>query len=208
MRIYATFYNFSVLMQQEASNPNDNNVIEGIRAGDFKILSQFYADHFRAVEKLILVNHGNSLDAEDIYQEAVTVLYENLQDPGFRLSCRPGTYLYSVARNLWRKRVERDKDRSFQELPEREYISVADSWDIALETEFSEKDHLTRQALFEMGDPCKAVLEAYYFFKKSMEAIATEFNYKDAGSAKNQKYKCLKRLQEIVLKRWYNRSDR
>lgn len=194
-------------MEKHDHHYDSNAVIEGIRLGDTRILTCFYASHYRTTEKLILNNNGNKADAEDIFQDAIMVLYVNLQDPEFQLKCRPETYVFAVARYKWLKRLGRDKMRIFQELPEIELVAIEEVELIDFEMEYSKKDQLTRQVLLELGNPCKAILESYYFMKKSMETIAKEFAYKDADSAKNQKYKCLKRLQQIVLKRWDDNSN-
>ena len=53
------------------------------------------------------------------------------------------------------------------------------------------------QAMNNLGEPCKSLLEAYYLGKKSMVEIAGDFGYTNADNAKNQKYKCLMRLKKI-----------
>ena len=53
------------------------------------------------------------------------------------------------------------------------------------------------QAMNNLGEPCKSLLEAYYMEKKSMVEIAGDFGYTNADNAKNQKYKCLMRLKKI-----------
>jgi len=50
--------------------------------------------------------------------------------------------------------------------------------------------------LEKMGDPCKALLESFYFNQLSWEAIAEKFGYSNAASARNQKYKCLERIRK------------
>jgi hypothetical protein len=38
----------------------------------------------------------------------------------------------------------------------------------------------------------------YYYHKRSMEQLVGMFDYKNADSAKNQKYKCLERLRKLM----------
>jgi DNA-directed RNA polymerase specialized sigma24 family protein len=54
-----------------------------------------------------------------------------------------------------------------------------------------------RQALARMEEPCRRLIEMFYYGKKSMEEITRELNYKNAETAKNQKCRCMKRLRKI-----------
>jgi DNA-directed RNA polymerase specialized sigma24 family protein len=56
---------------------------------------------------------------------------------------------------------------------------------------------LSKACLLKLGDPCKQVLESYYYHRKSMQEIALWLGYKNEQTARNQKYKCLLRLREI-----------
>jgi len=57
---------------------------------------------------------------------------------------------------------------------------------------------LISQCFNRLGDPCRSLLDLFYYKKKSMEEIAVELNYKNAETAKNQKYKCMERLRKMV----------
>jgi predicted DNA-binding protein YlxM (UPF0122 family) len=55
------------------------------------------------------------------------------------------------------------------------------------------------QAMGNMGEPCKTILEDYYIRKMSMQEIAGKFGYTNSENAKNQKYKCLMRLKKLFF---------
>jgi RNA polymerase sigma factor (sigma-70 family) len=66
------------------------------------------------------------------------------------------------------------------------------------EPEYNERLlELSKVCLTKLGDPCRQILESYYYHRKSMQAIATGLGYKNEQTAKNQKYKCLLRLREM-----------
>ncbi len=50
-----------------------------------------------------------------------------------------------------------------------------------------------------LGEPCKSIIQDFYIHELSMEDIAEKFGYTSADNAKNQKYKCLKRLKKIFF---------
>ena len=60
---------------------------------------------------------------------------------------------------------------------------------------------LIKEALKELGDPCKSILTQFYYEQFSMEMIAEKFGYTNSDTAKTQKYKCLKRLKTILSKK-------
>lgn len=57
-----------------------------------------------------------------------------------------------------------------------------------------------QQSISKLGEPCKSILEAFYFKKQNMQEIAENFGYTNAENAKNQKYKCLMRLKKLFFK--------
>lgn len=55
---------------------------------------------------MIINNNGSSDDAKDIFQEAMIVLYEKVRSGTFELNCQIKTYIYSVSKRLWLKRLQ------------------------------------------------------------------------------------------------------
>ena len=60
------------------------------------------------------------------------------------------------------------------------------------------------KAMGSLGEPCKSLLEAFYFKKKTMQEIAGDFGYTNPENAKTQKYKCLTRLKKIFFSQYKN----
>ena len=70
--------------------------------------------------------------------------------------------------------------------------------EVSEEVQEKEMDlNLAEQCLEKLGDPCKSMLELYYYNKMSMEEITITLNYKNANTAKNLKYKCMNRLKRL-----------
>ena len=85
--------------------PTDNEVILGILNHSENVLKRLYLAYFPMVLQLIINNNGNEDDAKDIYQEAIIVLYNKVKGGDFELSSKLKTYIYSVCRRLWLKRL-------------------------------------------------------------------------------------------------------
>ena len=174
---------------------NEQRLLEGLAKNDRMAIETIYKQHYNMVLSLILSNSGYPDDARDIFQEAMIVLYEKVKSGTFELNCQLKTYLYSVCRRLWLKRLNQMQRIS----PEVDNLEESVPVDEELERhEQRNRDFLImEQAMNNLGEPCKSLLEAYYLEKKSMVEIAGDFGYTNADNAKNQKYKCLMRLKKI-----------
>ena len=84
---------------------NETLLLRGLALNDRKAIETIYRENYNVVQALILKNNGNIDDAKDIFQEAMIVLYERVQSEAFELNCQIKTYLYSVSRRLWLKKL-------------------------------------------------------------------------------------------------------
>ena len=80
-----------------------------------------------------------------------------------------------------------------------EYVlySVVDDSDITQKLELEKKIQSIDKALEEMGEPCKSIIELFYFQKLNWKQISQHLNYKNADTVKNIKYKCIQKLKTI-----------
>ncbi len=178
------------------SDPNESDLLEGLARNDRQAVETIYSRHFAMAQALIINNNGNSDDARDIFQEAMIVLYEKSRSGNFELNCQLKTYLYSVCRRLWLKRLAQAK-RFIPEIRLEETVPVED--DIELQELRNQEFQVMEKALAGLGEPCKSLLEAFYLQKKNMSEIASGFGYTNPENAKNQKYKCLMRLRKLFF---------
>ena len=183
---------------------NENVLLEGLAQSDRLAIETLYQQHFRMVQSLVINNQGTVDDARDIFQEAMIVLYEKARSGSFELNCQIKTYVYSVSRRLWLKRLQHLQ----------KYVPEINGLDeivpVEEEVEAAEKRNaefqLMERAMMNLGEPCKSLLEAFYVQKKNMTEIAGSFGYTNADNAKNQKYKCLMRLKKIFFAQYKNES--
>ena len=181
---------------------NEKDLLEGLAANDKKAVEAIYQDNYNMVQSLIINNNGSSDDAKDIFQEAMIVLYEKVRSGSFELNCQIKTYVYSVCKRLWLKRLQQLN----------RYSAPIGDTESVVQVEDEIEGHEQRNAEFEMmekaisnlGEPCKSLLEAYYLQKQNMQVIAANFGYTNADNAKNQKYKCLMRLKKIFFTHYKN----
>jgi RNA polymerase sigma factor (sigma-70 family) len=174
---------------------NEQKLLEGLALNDRKAIETIYKQHYNMVQSLIINNNGLADDARDIFQEAMIVLYEKARSGSFELNCQLKTYLYSVCRRLWLKRLTQLHRYSA------EVGNLEDTVPVEEELESHEQRSIDFQvmerSMQNLGEPCRGLLEAYYLQKKNMVEIAANFGYTNADNAKNQKYKCLMRLKKL-----------
>jgi RNA polymerase sigma factor (sigma-70 family) len=181
---------------------NEKDLLQGLARSDRKAIETIYKENYNMIQSLIINNSGSADDAKDIFQEAMIVLYEKVRSGSFELNCLIKTYVYSVSRRLWLKRLQQMNHYA----PALE--SMQDT--VPVEDEIEENDRINNEfqamdkAISSLGEPCKSLLEAYYLEKKNMQEIALSFGYTNADNAKNQKYKCLMRLKKIFFAQYKN----
>lgn len=181
---------------------DENALLKGLAISDKRAVETIYQENFNMVQSLIINNNGSSDDAKDIFQEAMIVLYEKVRSGSFELNCQIKTFVYSVARRLWLKRLQQQN----------RFSANSDNLEnlIPVENEIEEHERINvefeimEKALINLGEPCKSLLEAYYLQKQNMQVIAANFGYTNADNAKNQKYKCLMRLKKIFFTDYKN----
>jgi RNA polymerase sigma factor (sigma-70 family) len=181
---------------------NEKELLLGLARNDRKAAETIYKENYNMVQALIINNNGSADDAKDIFQEAMIVLYEKVRAGNFELTAQIKTYLYSVCRRLWLKRLQQ-MNRYRPDLEGGgELVQVEEEMESheRLNTEFL----LMEKALGSLGEPCKSLLEAYYLQKRSMTEIATTFGYTNSDNAKTQKYKCLVRLKKFFFEQYKN----
>lgn len=178
------------------SNYTDKELVEGIRNDENGALEFLYKENFHAIAYFIYNNNGTEQDAKDICQEAVILFYEKIRGNALELNCSVKTYLYSVCRRLWLKRLYY-KSKFTGKIEEYDDVFSAEEHSDAEEKEKNfGRMELSMNGL---GEPCRTILEDYYVNKLSMTEICEKFGYTNADNAKNQKYKCLMRLKKIFF---------
>ena len=178
------------------------SVFRAIGKNDKKAIESVYSENYTLIQNFVINNNGTEDDARDIFQEAMIVLYEKAKQQDFELTCQIRTYLYSVCRRLWLKKLQYA----------RRIESRVENFDKVVSVEEDLEDHeklslqyqTMRTSMGKIGEPCKSLIEAYYVHQKNMHEIAGFFGYTNADNAKNQKYKCLVRLKKLFFAQYKN----
>lgn len=171
-----------------------------LQNGDDRILQVIYRQYYQTIVNLVMNNSGSLQEAKDIYQETLIIFYEKVKDENFELNCKLKTYLYSISRNLWLKQLQHKKRFTNSISDSEEYLEIP--WEEAGKKE--DQYQAMHTALESLGEPCRSILKDFYMHSQSMEEITEKFGYTNADNAKNQKYKCLKRLKKVFFDSYGN----
>jgi RNA polymerase sigma factor (sigma-70 family) len=171
----------------------EEELLAALRKRDESAVKYVYQTYWPLILRLVKLNSGSEAEAKDLYQECILDFLEKVWNPDFVLTCKLGTYLYSIGRNKWlyslrgrQKLMDIAEYTHIDELPEQRIEE-----DIKLP-----HDHEIINAITALGEPCRSLLIGFYYEELSMEQLATQLNYKSVNVAKQQKFRCKDRLKQ------------
>jgi RNA polymerase sigma factor (sigma-70 family) len=179
-------------MKKEISFTNEPYLIQEIQAGNQKALQYLYKQHFGMIENLIRKNNGSGEDAQEIYQEAMLVVYDKLQKKDFQLSCSLKTYIYSVCRNMWMYQLRKNEQNQSRFNDFEQFIPV----EAETPDENPEYEMMLGEVMNLIDDKCRQLLELFYYHNLSLEIIAEKLGYNNSNTAKSKKNKCMEKARE------------
>ena len=172
------------------------DIVRNIRDGDSQAFEQLYLDLREPFVAWSIKSFACSRDeALEFYQTTVLIFYDNIiQGKLLKLTSSVKTYLFAIGKNKWREYL-RAKQRVLS-------THGFDHLDLVVEEDV---DHQTEKlakvlasGLNKLGDPCRSLLEAFYYQSLKLEEIVRRFGYKNKNAAKTVKYKCIQRLKRLV----------
>jgi RNA polymerase sigma factor (sigma-70 family) len=166
-------------------------------ANDEQFLKFIYQSNYHKIAGYVMDNSGTHEDAKDIYQEAFVAVWRNLQlgKVSFVVFDHVKGYLFRIAQHKWidelRKRKKQTVTLQFDKAEQETAWKPLDPDD---------EDYLQRveTAYAAMGEPCRQLLNRFYFQKQPLRDIAAAFSWTEA-TAKNNKYRCLQKLRNFVF---------
>ncbi len=175
---------------------NDQVIIAGIIEGDERILTCFYRDNIRYIQGYILRNYGNLEDVEDVFQDALVVLYQKLRSGLLEIRVPIKTYFYGICRNLWRNRLKKKEKLIIDDGQNRFEEGINDP--LIANIENQEREHLYRKHFQKLSADNKKLL--YLFFEgKSMREISIITGYSE-GYTRKKKFEAKRQLLKMIEK--------
>ena len=173
------------------------NWISYIKENENQALKDIYTSHRGSCLSWLRSQYSISEeDAKEIFQSSIIILYDNVMTGKLKeLTVNIKSYLYSIAKNKAREHF-----RKVGKIVDGENLQLVSSENgVEVKQKLEAKINTVNQALQSIGDPCKSLLQLYYYKRMSMTEIGTLMGYKNSDTVKNQKYKCIKRLQKLLI---------
>ncbi len=150
------------------------------------------------VSGFVKKNQGDEQDANDIFQEAIIIIYRKLKENSLVFeNIKFPSYLFSVSRLLWLKQLEKrktEKEKINETLPFREEVYDSGFYELM---EKNERYGLFQKHFKELGPDCQKILQMF-FDKVSLRSIAQIMGFKSEIYAKKRKFKCKELLIERI----------
>ncbi len=178
------------------SKTEEREILEGIKSGDEVVIKAFYQKNLGYIRGYILQNSGNEADVEDVFQDALVLIYQKLTANSLEVTASIHTYFYAVCKNMWRNRLRKNNKMITKEIvPEHE-----DAWqeDRIEDFEQQDREHVYRKHFVRLNDTCKKVL-GLVFEGKNMKEISSITGYSE-GYTRKKKFECKKSLIEMIEK--------
>ena len=178
----------------------DKTILQLLRtsnqAENDRALQHLYTRHYRMIEQLVVKNSGGKEEAADIFQDALISFYNQIKQKDLQLTCAISTYLYSISRNLWLRKI-RNRGR---ETPLQDFHEHVETDENSLQSIIqNERSETIADLLGDMGEECQQILLCYYYERLRMREIKDRFGYSSEQVVKNKKSKFMKKLREKVL---------
>jgi len=179
---------------------SDQDIITRLRSGgrDFEEISDYlFQEYLGYIPTLKNKLFLSTPDLQDAYADALVRLITQVKTGKFKGESKLSSYFYSIFYNaavdVSRKNTSY-KNSETEEL----YEFTAKEKDLfkMIETD-NEMGHLLMR-MDQIGERCKSILLDWGYYGYSMEEIATRSELSNAESARSMKYKCLKKLKEII----------
>ena len=168
--------------------------LESLIKGDSTKIQDIYEKSFPAVRNFVLNNKGTAEDAEDIFQKALLQIAVRYQREPFEIRTEFHIYLFAVCKNLWRREINKSKNRVTNDDFGNLYTDEQES---ALALVEQKRYELFKEKLNLISENCKKIL-ALYFAKTSYADIVKAGGYNSETVARQRVFKCKKKLTDLI----------
>ena len=179
-------------------NLNDQQLLQFLSAENQRLQNEaftyLYKKEFKPIRIYVERHYGNAKDAEDVFQDAMVVLYTKIRQDNFVLNASLHTFLQAICRNIWKKKLRdrkptEDLDKLDNTPYDKSHLEVLEA---------NEKTKLLATYIRRLGIDCQRMFILYYFERIRMKNIAKMMNLASEAVAKNRKSRCMKHFRNMI----------
>lgn len=172
--------------------------IEGIKDNDPILIKKIYTSFFPSITNYIQKNDGTLEDSEDIFADALEMIFRKVNKNELHLHCSFFTYLFEICKRQWSKKRRRKKFKSCLVIEDIKLYAHVENDPLSYERR--ERYNLYQEKFRLLSPNSQQVLFLSIVEKKSMAEIAEEMGYKSTGYARKRKHQCLQQLRNLMQK--------
>lgn len=181
-------------------NYSDEAILEGLRQKKRSYIDYVYREYMMITRSIVVRKAGTSQDVEDVFQDAMLVLYQRAINPPVVLTCSLKTYFYSICRNIWMQRL----DRKFRLLYQSDFEVHEEKSAYSTEEPDAKEVNLERRRMYlqhfrNLPADCQAILNLFYT-RVPFSQIADMMHLRSEKYAKQKKYLCKNMLRKRIMK--------
>ena len=150
----------------------------------------FYKAHFPAIRTFLLRNNGTVDDAQDMFQEAMSVLWLKVQEGGFPFNAEPGAFLFRVAKYKWLDNLRSARNKHMRVVTDEHMEAMPADADDGTD----ERIARLREVYAAMDERCRDILGRFYFEEQDLATIAAAMGVEE-DSIRTIKYRCMMKLR-------------
>ncbi|GAB3902386.1 hypothetical protein GCM10028803_28970 [Larkinella knui] len=175
----------------------DHEFYEALSRRDERAYQFLYADVFPRFRHWILTNSGSEMDAEDAFQKGLMNFLLNIETGKYQLqeSARITTVAFEYCKRVWLTELKSARMRNHGPMPD--HIDTADSADVVNDLERLDVVKTVQQALQQLKEDCRKVLEWFYVDEIPLREIAERLGMKEE-SVKSKRYQCAEKLKGFL----------
>lgn len=80
---------------------SDQDIIKCLKNRESYVVRYLYDRYLPMIRLMVYQKGGTSEDAKDLFQNALIIMVEKMDNNDFVLTCKFKTFFYSVSVNLW-----------------------------------------------------------------------------------------------------------
>lgn len=178
----------------------EEQLISQLKQRDRNALKTVYVDYKTEFFKFMSRYNADNNVLEDIFQDALIVLFENAQAGKLdTLKSTVKTYLFGIGKFMLFKYFRDGK----KEVPTEEMYLFDQYEESVIDNVYEDEgmnDYQTKLVsnFKKLGEKCREILELFYVQGMKLDEITLEQGYENKDVAKSQKSRCLKSLKQLI----------
>jgi len=178
------------------------NYIEGLIAGDRKVIYSIYQNFLPDFTKWILKNSGSEQDAYDVFQDALESILRIVSTKEWNTDLPFGAYLFRVCRNIWisnlRKKNREDSVRLYEQerYNEKQYDEMFHSEEQEVQVKI---EQMLNETFLQLSPLCQKLIPQVQE-KVNAKDIAEDLNMANANTVHRRKFACFETWRKLLSK--------